>query len=196
MRVIAGQARGRQFKAPRGLQTRPCSARTRESIFSRLQVRLDFDSARVLDIFAGSGALGIEALSRNAISTTFIDSSRAAARAIEANLAALDFGDRGRVIIGDVRRALQGLRGSRFELVFVDPPYKDDSSDTVLGMIADLDLFADGGWIVVRQHWRAPGPPAARGEIELANVATVGEHRIAFYSRPERAHSGRDATGG
>src|SRR5262249_21335494 len=142
------------------------------------------------------GALGIEALSRGALGATFIDSSRAAARAIDSNLAALDLGGRGRMIIGDVRRALQELRGLQFELLFVDPPYKDDSSGTVLGMIADLNLVADGGWVVIRQHWRAPGPPSSCGNIELANVATIGEHRIAFYSRPERVLSDRDATGG
>ncbi|HEY6420150.1 MAG TPA: RsmD family RNA methyltransferase, partial [Candidatus Binataceae bacterium] len=106
MRVIAGEAHGRRLKAPRGLFTRPTSARARESIFSRLGVRFDFAGARVLDIFAGSGSLGIEALSRGAARVTFVDSSRAAAAAIRANLATLDLSTRARIVSIDVRRAL------------------------------------------------------------------------------------------
>src|SRR3984957_16819071 len=89
MRIIAGHAHGRRLKAPRGLLTRPTSARARESIFSRLAVRMDLDGVRVLDIFAGSGSLGIESLSRGAAHVTFVDSSRDAAAAVGANLAPL-----------------------------------------------------------------------------------------------------------
>src|SRR5579863_6139510 len=84
MRIIAGQAHGRRLKAPRGLHIRPTSARARESIFSRLAVRMDLGGVRVLDIFAGSGSLGIESLSRGAAHVTFVDSSRDAAAAIRA----------------------------------------------------------------------------------------------------------------
>src|SRR5215472_12825863 len=102
MRVIAGNAHGRRLKAPRGLTTRPTSARARESIFSRLTVRLDFDGVRVLDIFAGSGSLGIESLSRGAASVTFVDSSREAASVMRSNLATLGLKDRARILVTDV----------------------------------------------------------------------------------------------
>src|SRR5271167_3324211 len=97
MKVIAGQAHGQRLKAPRGMTTRPTSARVRESIFSRLAARLDLGGLAVLDLFAGSGALGIEALSRGASSAVFVDSSRAAAAAIRINLEGLGFASRGRL---------------------------------------------------------------------------------------------------
>src|SRR5271167_2210317 len=120
MRIIAGHAHGRRLKAPRGMLTRPTSARARESIFSRLTVRIDFDGLRVLDIFAGSGSLGIESLSRGAARATFVDSSRDAASAIRANLSQLDLSDRARILVADVRRALADLGRAHetFDLVF------------------------------------------------------------------------------
>jgi 16S rRNA (guanine966-N2)-methyltransferase len=182
MRVIAGQARGRRLKAPRGLLTRPTSARVRESIFSRLAVRLGLEGIRVLDVFAGSGSLGLEALSRGAASAVFIDSSRAAARAIESNLAALGLRERARVMASDVRRALAqlGAQQARFELVFIDAPYKNDISAQVLELTAQRELVARGGCVVVRQSTRAPAPPPAPADFERA-IVTIGEHRIAYY---------------
>jgi 16S rRNA (guanine(966)-N(2))-methyltransferase RsmD len=151
MRIIAGQAHGRRLKAPRGLRTRPTSARARESIFSRLAVRMDFDGVRVLDIFAGSGSLGIESLSRGAAHVTFVDSSRDAAAAIRANLGQLELSDRARVVVSDVHRALGELGHTRasFDLVFVDAPFKDDMSVEVVALLGEFNLVAPGGWVVV-----------------------------------------------
>ena len=189
MRIIAGEAHGRRLKAPRGLHTRPTSARARESIFSRLAVRMDLAGVRVLDIFAGSGSLGIESLSRGASFVNFIDSSRDAASAIRDNLAQLGLADRARVIVSDVRRALGELGNSHeaFDLVFVDAPFKDDMSAEVLTLLGGLDLLAPGGWIVVEQSKRAPDAPAAPSDHERVLVATIGDHRIAFYRRPVAA---------
>jgi 16S rRNA (guanine(966)-N(2))-methyltransferase RsmD len=189
MRIIAGEAHGRRLKAPRGLHTRPTSARARESIFSRLAVRMDLAGVRVLDIFAGSGSLGIESLSRGASFVNFIDSSREAAVAIRDNLAQLGLADRARVIVSDVRRALGELGNSHeaFDLVFVDAPFKDDMSAEVLTLLSGLDLVAPGGWIVVEQSKRAPDAPPAPSGHERVLVATIGDHRIAFYRRPSAA---------
>ncbi len=189
MRVIAGEAHGQPIRAPRGMLTRPATARARNSIFSRLAVRLDFEGIRVLDIFAGSGSLGIEALSRGAAHATFVDSSRESAAAIAVNLERLGLRAHGRMMRSDVGRALVELAGARdsFELCFVDPPYRDDMSAEVLGLLARDALVAPGGWIVVRQFKRAPGPPPAPAGLERAAVATVGDHRIAFYRRPVAA---------
>jgi 16S rRNA (guanine966-N2)-methyltransferase len=191
MRIIAGHAHGRRLKAPRGLLTRPTSARARESIFSRLAVRMDFDQARVLDIFAGSGSLGIESLSRGAAHVTFVDSSREAAAAIRANLAQLELADHANVVVSDVRRALGDLARAHesFELVFVDAPFKDDMSGEVLTLLGELQLVAADGWIVVDQSKRAPAAPPAPKAHERVFVATIGDHRIAFYRRPNPAPS-------
>lgn len=191
MRVIAGNAHGRRLKAPRGLKTRPTSARARESIFSRLTVRLDFEGLRVLDIFAGSGSLGIESLSRGAAAVTFVDSSRDATAVMRSNLGALGLLDRARIMPTDVHRALPELAAAReqFDLVFVDAPYKNDVSVEVLNALAELDLVANGGWVVIEQSRRAPGPPPAPAGIDQVNVPIIGDHRIAFYRRPETAPS-------
>jgi 16S rRNA (guanine966-N2)-methyltransferase len=191
MRVIAGQAHGQRLKAPRGLHTRPASARARESIFSRLAVRIDLEGVRVLDIFAGSGSLGIESLSRGAAHVTFVDSSRNAAASIRDNLARLELTDRARIVVSDVHRALSELGRSHenFDLVFVDAPFKNDISAEVLTMLADFRLVAPGGWIVVEQSKRAPAAPPAPEAHERAIVATIGDHRIAFYRRPDAAPS-------
>ncbi|MGH7949628.1 MAG: 16S rRNA (guanine(966)-N(2))-methyltransferase RsmD [Candidatus Binataceae bacterium] len=185
MRVIAGKAHGRRLTAPRGLATRPTSARARESIFSRLAVRIDLDGARVLDIFAGSGSLGLEALSRGAAHVTFVDSSRAAAAAIRKNLESIGAAERARVMVAEMRRALAELSesGGQFDLVFVDAPYKNDLSAEVVATVAGGNLVAPGGYVVVEQSKRALGPPAAAATFMLANAATIGDHRIALYRR-------------
>jgi len=189
MRVIAGHAHGRRLKAPRGLATRPTSARARESIFSRLQVRLDFEGLRVLDIFAGSGSLGCESLSRGASAVTFVDSSRAAVRSIEENLSAMAMTDRARILAIDVFRALDSLRAehAQFDLVFVDAPYKNDLSNQVVEKLGQLQLVAPDGWIVVGQSKRAPAAPEAPEGLVRPSVVTIGDHRIAFYRRPAKA---------
>jgi len=192
MRVIAGKAHGRRLAAPRGHATRPTSARARESIFSRLAVRIDLDGARVLDVFAGSGSLGLEALSRGAAHVTFVDSSRAAAAAIQKNLRNVDAAEKARVMVVEVRRALAELSksGEQFDLVFVDAPYKNDLSADVVAALAGRGLAAPGGYVVVEQSRRAPGPPDAVPPLTLANVATISDHRIAFYRRADAAPSG------
>ena len=122
MRVIAGQYGGRRLQAPPGEATRPTSDRVREALFSVLGPRVQ--DARVLDLFAGSGALGIEALSRGAAEATFVDSAPAAIRAVRANLTAI--GAEAEVRRADVRRFLgsASAAGREYDLVFLDPPYR------------------------------------------------------------------------
>src|SRR4051812_28330570 len=122
MRVIAGIYGGRTLKAPPGDNTRPTSDRVREALFSILGAQIQ--DARALDLFAGSGALGIEALSRGAASAIFVDNATQAVKAIEANLAALEA--QARVRQTDVLRFLAHARelGSQYDLVFLDPPYR------------------------------------------------------------------------
>ncbi len=183
MRVIAGQAHGRRLKAPRGMATRPTAARVRESIFSRLAARLDFDGLKVLDLFAGSGALGIEALSRGAARATFVDSSRAAVAAIRDNLDALEFASRAQVLCLDVRRALDELarQGARFDLVLCDAPYEQGLSAEILARLCALGLLAQEAWVMLELSRReaAPDEPG----LERVSVAILGDHQIAMYRR-------------
>jgi 16S rRNA (guanine966-N2)-methyltransferase len=184
LRVISGEAHGRRLTAPRGLHTRPATARIRASIFSRVAARVKLEGARVLDIFAGSGSLGLEALSRGAASVVFVDSSRAAADAIALNLKTLGVEHRARVLVRDFRHAMAELEraGERFDVVFVDAPYTDDRSGEVLAILTRLDLIAPQGLAVVRQFHRARALEPA--DLECVNQATLGDHRIALFRRP------------
>lgn len=122
MRVIAGTHRGRRLRAPRGATTRPTADRVREAIFAIIG---DCAGTHVLDLFAGSGAMGIEALSRGAAGATFVDSDRRAGDCIRANLAALELAPAARVVITDWRRALsqEAHRNAHYDLCLIDPPY-------------------------------------------------------------------------
>lgn len=184
MRVIAGEAHGRRLRAPRGLVTRPATARVRASIFSRLAARMELEGAQVLDLFAGSGSLGLEALSRGAARTVFVDSSRAAATVIRDNLRALGLEQRAEVIMAGVERAIAalGARGARFDLVFVDAPYRNDISAAVLDALGAGGLLEVDAYVVVRQAGRAPEISPAG--LEVINRTTMGDHRIALYRAP------------
>ncbi len=146
MRVIAGRWGGRRLQAPPGDATRPTSDRVREALFSVLGDRVD--GARVLDLFAGSGALGIEALSRGAASATFVDSAPAAIRSLTANLSAL--GADAEVRRADVRRFLgaASATGRHYDLVFLDPPYRLAGRLGGAGAAGVRAVLAPGGVVV------------------------------------------------
>jgi 16S rRNA (guanine966-N2)-methyltransferase len=160
VRVISGSAGGRRLLAPEGTRTRPTSERAREATFNALGSLGAVVDATVLDLFAGSGALGIEALSRGAARATFVDSDRAAGRVIEANLATCGLLDRATVVATTVERFLAGRAGDPFDLALVDPPY--DFGDWV-GLIPTIpatlvvaeaarSVEAPEGWEVVRSR--------------------------------------------
>jgi 16S rRNA (guanine966-N2)-methyltransferase len=146
MRVVAGTAGGRRLTAPAGTGTRPTTDRVREAVFNALGSMGAIDGARVLDAFAGSGALGIEALSRGAATCTFVEHERAARVVVEANLAATGLDADARVIGGDVHDHLDRT-SERFDLVLLDPPHAQADWDRLLGMVA-ARLAADGVVVV------------------------------------------------
>lgn len=153
MRVIAGIYGGRTLQAPRGERTRPTSDRVREALFSILA---DLSGARVLDLFAGSGALGIEALSRGAAQATFVDSAAPAIAAIHANLEQL--GQRAEVIRGSALRALNcsPLADRQYDLVFLDPPYRMAGSLGSELSVALPPVLAPEARVVAESDRRAP----------------------------------------
>jgi 16S rRNA (guanine(966)-N(2))-methyltransferase RsmD len=154
MRLIAGTYGGRRLQAPPGEATRPTSDRVREALFSILGDRVQ--GARVLDLFAGSGALGLESLSRGAAEATFVDSAPAAIRAIRANLATL--GAAAEVIRADALRWLRGAPagGRQYDLVFLDPPYRRTGELGAPLSAALAPVLAEGALVVAEADRRAP----------------------------------------
>ncbi|MFM7534785.1 MAG: 16S rRNA (guanine(966)-N(2))-methyltransferase RsmD [Acidimicrobiales bacterium] len=157
MRVVAGTARGRQLLAPSGRDTRPTADRVREAVFNALHSRGLVEGARVLDLFAGSGALGIEALSRGAASATFVERSREALRCVRANLDATGLAERATVVDADANAFLRNGT-DRFDLALLDPPYAFDGWDALLATLpaeaavveSDRGLRTPPGWTMVR----------------------------------------------
>ena len=157
LRIIAGEAKGRPLAAPKGMDTRPTLDRVRESLFSILMGRLE--GASVLDLFAGSGALGLEAISRGAARAVFVDQARAAQQAVAKNLAALGFSGRGTLLRCDYRAALSRLskEGARFDLVFLDPPYRMADAKGMLETLRASGVLT-GDALVVYEHARTDAP--------------------------------------
>lgn len=147
MRIIAGEARGRRLFAPDGLDTRPTSDRVRESLFGILNRVIP--DARVLDLFSGSGALGLEAISRGAAFATLVDHASASIRAIRRNVETVRAGDRVEVLMSDWRAALDRMHGP-YDLVFLDPPYRmTEVYAQVIRALDERGLLAADAWIVM-----------------------------------------------
>ncbi|HEX9965098.1 MAG TPA: 16S rRNA (guanine(966)-N(2))-methyltransferase RsmD [Allosphingosinicella sp.] len=150
MRIIAGRWRGRPLLAPPGSATRPTSDRAREGLFSMLASRLgSFEGIRAADLFAGTGALGLEALSRGAAHCTFIERDRAALATIERNIAKLGAAALSEVRSGAVERSARPRQP--FHLIFMDPPYGEELAQAALDRIARDGWAAPGGWISVEK---------------------------------------------
>jgi 16S rRNA (guanine966-N2)-methyltransferase len=159
LRIVAGAARGRPLAAPTGRDTRPTSDRAREGLFSTLSSLLDLDGARVLDLYAGSGAVGLEALSRGAAGATLVEADVRAAAVIRRNAEAVGLPG-ARVVVDRVERFLAGDRGT-YDVVFLDPPYAtaDDVVARVLGAVAPRLA----GVVVVERSVRSPEPAWPEG---------------------------------
>ncbi len=170
MRIIGGTYRGHRLAAPKGA-TRPTTDRTREAVFNLLQSRTDLREARVLDLFAGSGALGLEALSRGAAEVTFVEKAGAALGVIRKNAAALGVADRCRIVRADALRWLERDAESRFDLVFADPPYALDG----LARLPDLvrPHLAPGGLFVLEHGGAADFEAHPAHETSRAYGQTV-----------------------
>ena len=171
LRIIAGEARGRRFEAPEGRDTRPTLDRVRENLFNMLQGRVR--DARVLDLFAGSGALSLEALSRGAAWAVLADRDREAVRIEKQNLESLGFSGRARLIRGEWQETVRtlGEEGERFDLIFLDPPYAMTDLREMTERL--MPLMTENGWIVLEHQ--------AKAEIRTAEGLTPVKERTWGY---------------
>ena len=163
MRVIAGKAKGKQLKTPEGMLTRPTTDRVKEALFSILQ--FDLPGTRVLDLFGGTGQLGIEALSRGAKEAVFVDAREEACRLIRENLKRAGF--TGQVVRGDYLTYLDQCR-EKFDIIFLDPPYAEVFLENALNRITEIDILQSGGIITTERPlgkelpWDFPGYDRSR----------------------------------
>jgi 16S rRNA (guanine(966)-N(2))-methyltransferase RsmD len=181
MRVIGGTARGRRLEAPKGEAVRPTLDRVRESLFNILAPRIV--GARFLDLFAGSGANGIEALSRGASLCIFVDSGEASIRALRKNLDGTGFSATARVMRLPLPEGLSklGSNGGPYDLIFADPPYALEVHERLLSGIKELGLLADQGLIVV-EHSTRTDIGDALGGFERVRQARYGDTTLSFYA--------------
>jgi 16S rRNA (guanine966-N2)-methyltransferase len=183
MRIVAGSLRGRPLVAPRGHSTRPTADRTRQAIFNVIEHAAwapDLEAARVIDVFAGSGALGIEALSRGATACLFVEHDAAALAAVGANIERLGLTDRSRTLRRDAGRL--GPRTERdgvpFDIAFLDPPYGAGLVETTLERLREGGWLARGALVVVE---RGEGEPAvAPAGYALLDERVWGAARVSF----------------
>ena len=188
VRIVAGKWRGRGLGTPRGESTRPTSDRVREALFSSLSSQLgsDLGGAAVLDAFAGSGALGLEAMSRGALRVAFVESDSDARAALAGNIAALGAGTGARIIAGDsftpLARASAGASGP-FALLLLDPPYRISSSQ-VAGLIDALagEGFLSADALVVYEHASSASPVAPEG-FEIDRTRRYGSTSVTMMRR-------------
>jgi 16S rRNA (guanine966-N2)-methyltransferase len=178
MRIVAGEWRGRTLKSPSWEGVRPTSDRLRETLFNILGPSIR--GARVLDGFAGTGAIGIEALSRGAAWVCFVDADRRAVALVEANLASLDADRRYAIIRADVGHLSGACGDDAFDFAIFDPPYAADAAASALDAASPLP---GAGLRVVIEHATRHAPPARHAGFALARTVTAGDSALSFYER-------------
>jgi 16S rRNA (guanine966-N2)-methyltransferase len=200
MRVIGGTFGGRRLKAVEGHVTRPTSDRVREALFSRLEARYGLEGATILDVFSGTGALAIEAVSRGAARATCIELERRALDTLRANVRSFDLADNVRIIADDYRKVLVRIastptangRKRRFHGVFVDPPYGKGLALDTLAALAELDLVRFGGWVTVETGRREDLPDAVEGSrstLHRVREDVYGDTKLALYESHETSET-------
>ncbi len=192
MRVIAGAFKGRRLETPTGHRTRPTADQVRIAVMDALGPWLP--GARVLDLYAGAGGVGLEALSRGAAHATFVESDLRAIAALRRNVETLRVRRETRVVRGDVRREVGRLHGERFDIVFLDPPYESDLVAATLVRLGTGDVTAPGA-IVVAQHMTKHPPPEAVGCLAAYRARRFGETTVTFFRHAADDHGRGRADG-
>ncbi len=180
MRIIGGTARSRLIDAPRGMDTRPTQDKVRESLFNILQ--WEIEDGAVLDLFAGSGALALEALSRGASSAVMVDNSREAAKIIQGNIDRLGFSPKATVIQADWRAAADQLARQKavFDLVFLDPPYKLTDTGEMCRYLLEKGILAPCAKLIVEHAWGTP--PRLDTGLRASDLRRYGSTGITFVT--------------
>lgn len=182
MRVISGTSRGRRLTAFKGGKVRPTSDRVREALFSILQSRLgNFSGLKVLDLYAGSGALAIEALSRGASSAYLVEKAQSSAEIIRENLQRCQLTDKAEVVVRDALQALSSMSDCQFDLIFIDPPYSKGYAEQAVNNIAKLNLLAKEGVICAETGIDEKLPEAAEN-LQRIDQRRYGSTVISLYS--------------
>lgn len=186
MIITGGEARGRRISSPEGLAVRPTASKIRQAFFNILGYRVR--EAEFLDVFAGSGLMGLEALSRGAQSLTCIEENKKMVRAIETSIQTLGF--EGNVVAGDFRQVIPRLEGRKFDIIFGDPPYKSPFGTTLLRLVDKHNLLADDGILAI-EHQKGHKFPADLERLSLTDCRTYGGTGISFFKLADENQAGK-----
>lgn len=185
MRIIGGEFGGRTIRTANAHRVRPATDRVRETLFNMLANRIDFEDAAVLDLFAGSGSLGLEALSRGARTAVFVETDHEALRFIEQNIRTLGCAPRAEVIAMDALRYLESIE-REFHLVFADPPYGHASTPHIPGRIFERAAVARGGYLLIEHEPEVSFPESPL--YASGPEKRFGRTRVTFFHHPHGAH--------
>lgn len=179
MRVISGTAKGTKLNSIESLSTRPTLDRVKEALFNIIQTHLQ--DSNVLDLFAGSGALGIEALSRGANHCTFCDKSYESVKMLKQNLERTKFENKGTVLVNDYKKCIKTLTKNKFDIIFIDPPYKQDIAVNSIKLILEHNIFAKDGIIILETDEEEREMQELKNiNLEVYDVRKYGRVKLIF----------------
>lgn len=179
LRITGGECRGRVITGPEGLEVRPTASKIRQAFFNIISNRIV--DARFVDVCAGSGLMGIEALSRGAQSLIAIEENRRFAQAIEKNCEKFGYKQRSEVICGDARKVLALLNPNEADVIFADPPYKSQLAEPILRAVDKNQLLAQGGILVIEHAIDMP-PPDSLNTLQMYDRRKYGQTAVSFYA--------------
>lgn len=180
MRIIGGEFRSRKLKSPSSGLTRPTKDRVREAVFSMIAGRIC--NSRVLDLFAGSGAYGLEALSRGAASCVFVDNDMECEGVMSENIEKLKISEKAKVMRKDAGKYIEelGKNGEKFDIIFIDPPYSLGASRNILIMIERYDILSDSG-LLIAEHSSKESIPEGQGDVSIYKQKSYGITSISIF---------------
>ncbi len=182
MRITGGQLRGRSVPCPDGMSVRPTSSKARQAFFNILGSRIS--GANFLDLFAGSGLMGFEALSRGAKAVTFVEENKAQATSIKKSSVLFNVPGDANVVICDVRRVWPHINGAVFDIIYADPPYKKSYGSQILAALVEFHLVAKDGLVII-EHNRDDLMEVDGGSLVKVDYREYGKTALSFFSHPD-----------